>query len=75
MEKLAKAEEPIMHWLWKCKKAFVKEIIEKLPDSKPLYNTVSLIMRVLVDKGMVGNESFRRTHRYFAILSKNEYRT
>ena len=41
MKALTKAEEQIMHILWELDKAFVKDIIERLPDPKPAYNTVS----------------------------------
>ncbi|MFT6853467.1 MAG: BlaI family penicillinase repressor, partial [Cyclobacteriaceae bacterium] len=40
MEKLTKAEEPIMHVIWKLKLAFVRDVIEALPEPKPPYNTV-----------------------------------
>ena len=35
MQKLAKREEQIMQVLWQLEKAFVKEIIDELPDPKP----------------------------------------
>lgn len=74
MEKLTKTEEPVMQLLWSLKRAFVKEVIDQLPDPKPPYNTVSSIVRILEEKGMVGHESFGRTHRYFPLVSKLDYR-
>lgn len=73
MERLTKAEEPVMQLLWKLKKAFVKEIIAQLPDPKPPYNTISSIIRILEEKGMVDHQSFGKTHQYFPIVSKAEY--
>ena len=70
---LTKAEEQIMQVLWKLEKAFVKDIIDKLPEPKPAYNTVSTIVRILQDKGFVGHEAFGKTHRYFPVVSKKEY--
>ena len=74
MKKLTTAEEEIMQVLWKLEKAFVKEIIEELDsDPKPAYNTVSTIVRILENKGFVDHEAFGRTHRYFPLISKEEY--
>ncbi len=67
-------EEEVMQILWKLKKAFVKEIIEEMPDPKPPYNTVSSIIRKLEAAGLIGHEAFGKTHRYFAILEKQQYR-
>ena len=72
MEKLAKREEQIMRVLWKLEKAFVKEIIEQLPDPKPHYNTVSTIIRILEKKGYVGHNPFGSTYQYYPIIQKKE---
>lgn len=74
MEKLTRAEEPIMQQLWRQKKVFVKDILHELPEPKPAYNTVLSIVRILESKGMVGHEAYGRIHQYFPLISKNEYR-
>lgn len=71
---LTKAEEEIMQVLWDIEPAFVKDIIEKLPEPKPAYNTVSTIVRILETKGFVDHEAFGKTHRYFSIIKKEDYR-
>lgn len=73
MEKLTKAEEPIMQQLWKLKQAFVKDIIRELPEPKPPYNTVSSIVRILEVKGMVTHKAYGKTHEYFPAVSRLEY--
>ena len=73
MKELTKAEEQIMHILWKLEKAFVKEIVAELPDPKPAYNTVSTIVRILESKQFVDHEAFGKTHRYFPLVSKKDY--
>jgi len=70
---LTKVESQLMQVLWKLEKAFVKEIIHELPDPKPAYSTVSTIMRILESKEVVGFEAFGKTHRYYPLLSKEEY--
>jgi BlaI family penicillinase repressor len=74
MKELTKAEEQIMQVLWKLKKAFVKDIIEKLPDPKPAYNTVSTIIRILEKKGFASHKAYGKTHEYFPLISKDEYK-
>ena len=47
MKQLTKAEEEVMQILWQLEKANVAAIIEELPKSKPAYNTVSTVVRIL----------------------------
>ncbi|MGB3606141.1 MAG: BlaI/MecI/CopY family transcriptional regulator [Psychroserpens sp.] len=73
MKQLTKAEEEIMHILWQLEKANVAAIIEKLPEPKPAYNTVSTIVRILENKGFVDYEKQGKGHIYFALVKKQEY--
>ena len=75
LKELTKAEEEIMHILWDLKVAFVKDVIEKLPIPKPAYNTVSTFIRILEQKGFVSFKAFGKTHQYFPVVSKEEYRS
>jgi len=75
LKELTRAEEQIMQELWSLDKAFVKDIIERLPEPKPAYNTVSTIVRILETKGFVGHETFGKSHRYYPLVSKEAYRT
>lgn len=73
MRELTRAEEQVMQVLWKLKKGFVKDILEKFDEPKPAYNTVSTIVRILQDKGFVDHKAYGRTHEYFPLISKKEY--
>ena len=73
MKELTKAEDQIMHVLWTLKKAFVKDIIDQLPNPKPAYNTVSTIVRILERKGFVGYNAYGKTHEYFPLIAKEKY--
>lgn len=73
MKELTKAEEQIMQELWTLDKAFVKEIVDKLPEPKPAYNTVSTIIRILEKKGFVDHYAYGKTHQYFPLVSKTDY--
>lgn len=73
MKHLTNREEEIMELFWEKGPLFVKDVIELLAGSKPHYNTISTIVRLLEDKGFVGHEQFGNTHRYFAIISREEF--
>ena len=74
MKQLTKAEEQVMQVLWNLEQAFVRDILVKLPLPKPAYNTVSTIIRILEKKGFVGYKAFGKSHEYFPLVSKKEYR-
>ena len=75
IRKLTRAESEVMMLLWNLKLAFVKDIVDKMPEPKPAYNTVSTIIRILETKGFVGHTAYGRTHEYFPVISKEEYRS
>ncbi|MET3979912.1 BlaI family penicillinase repressor [Mucilaginibacter sp. UYP25] len=75
MEELTKTEERVMQVLWNLKKAFVKDIIEAMPDEpKPPYNTISSVVRLLEKKGYVDYKAYGKTYEYFPAISKADYR-
>jgi predicted transcriptional regulator len=74
MKRLNHKEEEIMTILWRLGQAFVNDIIAEMEPPAPPYNTVSSIVRKLQDNGLIGFEAFGKTHRYYPILKKEEYR-
>ncbi len=72
--RLTGREEAIMQILWKLEKAFVKEIMDELDEPKPPVTTVSSVVRKLEEEGIIGHEAFGKSHRYYPILQKEEYR-
>ena len=73
MKELTKAEDEIMQIMWKLKSAFVKDIIDEMPDPKPAYNTVSTIVRIMEQKGFVGYEKQGKFHKYHPLITKEAY--
>jgi predicted transcriptional regulator len=70
---LTRAEEEIMQILWQLERGVVKDVIEKMPEPKPAYNTVSTIIRILESKGFVDHKAYGKTHEYFPLISKGDY--
>ena len=73
MKSLTKAEEQIMQMLWKLDKAFLREIVEAMPNPKPHQNTVATLLKILVEKEFVGITVISRHHQYYPLVSKDEY--
>ncbi|MNV70582.1 Methicillin resistance regulatory protein MecI [compost metagenome] len=71
---LTKAEEQLMQILWQIEKGFVKDVMDFLPEPKPAYNTVSTIIRILEAKGFIGHEAFGKSHQYFPLISREDYK-
>ena len=73
MKVLTKAEEQIMQVIWNLDKAFLRDIIEEIPEPKPHQNTIATILKILVEKEFVGVHVFGRMHQYYPLVSKDEY--
>ena len=74
MQILTNKEEEIMHILWKLEKAFVKDVLSEIQNDKPHYNTLSTIIRNLEEKEYVGYTAYGKTHQFFPIVSKEDYK-
>lgn len=74
IKELTKAEEQVMLILWEMGEALVKDIIQKMNDPKPAYNTVSTVIRVLESKGFVDHKAIGNTHIYFPIIKETDYK-
>lgn len=73
MKTLTKAEEEIMQVLWKLQKAFLRDVVNEMPNPKPHQNTVATVLKILGEKEFVGIESFGRMNRYYPLVSKEIY--
>ncbi|MCZ4245003.1 BlaI/MecI/CopY family transcriptional regulator [Pedobacter punctiformis] len=74
IKELTKAEEQIMLILWELGEALVKDVIEKMPEPKPAYNTVSTVIRVLEGKGFIDHKAIGNTHIYFPVIKESDYK-
>jgi BlaI family penicillinase repressor len=73
MKELTKAEEQIMQILWDLEKGFVKDVLEKFPEPKPAYNTVSTICRILEKKGFLDHKAYGNSHQYYPLITRDIY--
>ena len=75
MTELTKAEEQIMQHLWKLGEGSVQEVIVSMGGGKqPSRTTVSTVIRLLEEKGVVGHRpSAGRGYIYYPLLKKEDY--
>ena len=73
MKKLTNAEEEVMQILWELGRGFVKDVIDKMQDPKPPYNTVSTVIRVLEKKEFISHRQYGNTYEYFPMVAREEY--
>lgn len=74
MEELTAKEEEVMQVIWNLEKGLVRDIIAKLPNKDQPYTTVASIVRILEKKGFISHKPYGKTHEYFPLISKAEYR-
>lgn len=71
---LTRAEEQIMQALWKLEAGgYLKDIVEVMPEPKPHRNTVATLLKILVEKAVVGIKTPNRYNLYYPLLSRDEY--
>ncbi|MEZ4933546.1 MAG: BlaI/MecI/CopY family transcriptional regulator [Saprospiraceae bacterium] len=76
MIQLTKAEEEIMHIIWRLERCIVSDILKEISTddgSKPPHSTISSIVRILESKGFLDHKAYGRTYEYFPIISKEDY--
>jgi BlaI family transcriptional regulator, penicillinase repressor len=72
MKELTRAEDQVMQILWRLEHAFVKDIVEEMPEPRPAYNTISTIVRILETKGFVDHKAYgKRTNIFLSLQRKN----
>lgn len=71
---LTETETFIMNVLWENGPQFIREIVERYPEPRPHFNTVSTTVRILENKGHVAHETVGASHRFYAIAKKEDFR-
>jgi BlaI family transcriptional regulator, penicillinase repressor len=73
MKEITKAQEEILKAIWELENGAVGDVVEKLPEPKPAYNTVATVIKVLEKKGYLSHKTYGKTNVYYAVISKKEY--
>lgn len=74
MKKLTDKELEIMNVLWENGALSMRDLVEKLPEPKPHFNTVSTFVHRLENSGMVSHRELgARFFLYEAAMTKEKY--
>ena len=73
MKEITKAQEEILKALWEAREGAVSDVLDKMPDPKPAYNTVATVIKVLEKKGFISHKTYGKTNVYYALVSKKDY--
>ncbi|MFC0875394.1 BlaI/MecI/CopY family transcriptional regulator [Saccharicrinis sp. FJH2] len=73
IKQLNKSELQIMGYLWEIEEGFMKDIVEKFPEPKPAYTTISTQLNRMCSKKYIGFKKLGRDKLYFPILQKKDY--
>lgn len=74
LKSFSRKEEEIMMCFWLHGPMFVREVVEKMPDPKPHFNTVATFVRSLESKGWLVHESLGNAFRYSPAVEMSDYR-
>lgn len=72
---LTRAELEVMQIIWRLGQAFLGEVVEEFAEPKPAYTTVSTVIRTLEAKGFLDHKVMGKSHRYFPVVGRDEYRS
>lgn len=71
---LTPREEQVMQILWSHGPLAVKDMLAYYPEPHPHVNTVSTVVRMLEERGLVWHENHGTTYRYYAVADKAAFR-
>lgn len=71
---LTPVELELMQIVWRKGEVSVADVLEALPEERKLaYTSVSTVLRILEQKGVVGSRKVGRGHLYSALLPREAY--
>lgn len=72
--RLTAKEEEIMQIVWANGDLFIRDIVTRIPDPKPSYNTVATQVKFLEEKGFLKRKPMANSFCYSPAISEKEYR-
>ena len=62
-----------MEYLWKLKKAFMKDLIECYPKPKPANTTIATLLKRMTDKNFIAYNEVNNAREYYPLVKKTDY--
>ncbi|MFT3902334.1 MAG: BlaI/MecI/CopY family transcriptional regulator [Niabella sp.] len=73
MNKLSKAEEQLMEYIWQKERAFMKDLIECFPEPRPANTTVATLLKRITEKGFIAYRQLGNSREYYPLVKKSDY--
>jgi len=73
-QRLTAKEEEVMGIIWEYGPMFIRDIVARMQEPKPNYNTVATQVHFLEEKGFVSRKPMANAFQYSAAITEREYR-
>ena len=73
MKALSEREQEVMNVIWEVRNCCVDDVLQRLPEPKPAYNTVQTFMKILEEKGFLAHKREGKKFIFYPIIEKPEY--
>lgn len=74
IERLTRQEEEVMIYFWRLGPAFIRDILEEMPNPKPPYTTLASIVRNLERKNYLFSSKLGNTLLYHPSVEESDYK-
>ena len=73
MKALSEREQEVMNVIWEVRNCCVDDVLQRLPEPKPAYNTIQTFMKILEEKGFLAHKREGKKHIFYPLVEKPEY--
>ena len=73
MKALSEREQEVMNVIWEVRNCCVDDVLQRLPEPKPAYNTVQTFMKILEEKGFLAHKRDGKKFIFYPLIEKPEY--
>ena len=73
MKALSEREQEVMNIIWEVRNCCVDDVLQRLPEPKPAYNTIQTFMKILEEKGFLAHKREGKKFIFYPLVEKPEY--
>ncbi len=73
MKALSEREQEVMNIIWEVRNSCVDDVLQRLPEPKPAYNTIQTFMKILEEKGFLAHKREGKKFIFYPLIEKPEY--
>ena len=73
MKALSEREQEVMNIIWEVRNCCVDDVLQRLPEPKPAYNTIQTFMKILEEKGFLAHKREGKKFIFYPLIEKPEY--